>query len=176
MFQEADKRYNSSIFAGETIVGELGTQLLSEIIASLYYPKAPYLFHMIEPGILGKIYESFLTECLMIEEGEPVLTAKGAYRYRSVVSTPEEIVKYMVKAALEPYCKGRTPQEILMLRIADIACGSGVFLEEAYQYLVDHCVEWYLQKQPDHLLERSGGKKKLPFEEKRRSLKAAFTE
>ncbi len=174
VFQEADKRYNSSIFAGETIVGELGTQLLSEIIASLYYPKAPYLFHMIEPGILGKIYESFLTECLMIEEGEPVLTAKGAYRYRSVVSTPEEIVKYMVKAALEPYCKGRTPQEILTLRVADIACGSGVFLEEAYQYLVDHCVEWYLQKQPDHLLERSGGKKKLPFEEKKAILKSCI--
>lgn len=167
VFQEADKRYNSKLFAGDSILHDLDPDIVYRMIQALYYPQTPYLFHMIEPGILGKIYEAFLTECLILEQGQIVWTAKGAYRYRSVVSTPTEIVKYMVKTALEPYCAGKTPQEILTLRVADIACGSGVFLEEAYQYLADYCVEWYLAHEPDYLLEQSNGKKKLPFEDKK---------
>lgn len=167
LFQEADRRYNSGLFEQNDILSDLDTDIICDIISALYYPKNPYLFHMIEPCILGKIYESFLTECLIAQQGNVLLTAKGAYRYRSVVSTPTEIVKYMVKTALEPYCSARTPKEILSLRIADIACGSGVFLEEAYQYLTDYCVEWYLQHEPDVLQEQGSGKKKLPFEEKK---------
>ncbi|MDE7311033.1 MAG: Eco57I restriction-modification methylase domain-containing protein [Eubacterium sp.] len=167
VFKEADKRYDSKIFAGDTIVSDLDPEIIFSMILSLYYPQAPYLFHMIEPGILGKIYEAFLTECLILENGRVVLSAKGAYKYRSVVSTPTEIVKYMVKEALEPYCIGKTPKEICALRVADIACGSGVFLEEAYQYLVDYCVEWYLAHQPEVLLEMENGRKKLPLADKR---------
>lgn len=170
IFQEADKRYNSKLFAqdaADTILFDLDVNIIHKIIQALYYPQNPYMFHMIEPGILGKIYESFLTECLIAEQGQVALTAKGAYRYRSVVSTPTEIVKYMVKMALEPHCAGKTPQQIRSLKIADIACGSGVFLEEAYQYLIDYCVQWYLKNRPDALSEQSNGKKKLPFEEKK---------
>lgn len=167
VFQEADKRYNSKLFAGDSIIPDLDPDIVYRMIQALYYPQTPYLFHIIEPGILGKIYEAFLTECLILEQGQIALTAKGAYRFRSVVSTPTEIVKYMVKTALEPYCAGKTPKEILTLRIADIACGSGVFLEEAYQYLVDYCVEWYLEHEPDDLLEQSNGSKKLSFEHKK---------
>ena len=109
----------------------------------MYYPKTPYMFTIIEPSILGKIYESFLAESLVLQDGKIALAQKKEYLYKSVVSTPVEIVKYMVKNTLEPLCKGKTPPEILSLRIADIACGSGIFLEEAYQYLVDFCTEWY---------------------------------
>ena len=41
---------------------------------------------------------------------------------RTIISV--EIVRYMVKNTLEPLCKGKMPQEILRLKIADIACGS----------------------------------------------------
>lgn len=76
----------------------------------------------------------------------------------------------MVKNTLEPICNGKSPKEILNMRIADISCGSGVFLEEAYQFLVDYCVEWYSINDPKHLIELSNGKKKLPFAEKKNIL------
>ena len=50
------------------------------------------MFNIIEPGILGKIYESFLTESLIERENHIILAAKKEYKYRSVVSTPVEIV------------------------------------------------------------------------------------
>lgn len=67
------------------------------MIEMLYYPKTPYLFNIIEPSVLGKIYESFLAESLIISGGEVLLAKKNEYKNRSVVSTPVEIVKYMVK-------------------------------------------------------------------------------
>lgn len=167
VFKEVDKKYNSKLFAGDNIIFDLNNDIIFNMIFSLYYPKTPYMFNIIEPGILGKIYESFLTESLVERDDHIILAAKKEYKYRSVVSTPVEIVKYMVKNTLAPICEKKTPEEIKDIQIADIACGSGIFLEEAYQFFVDYCTEWYMQHDPKHLLELSNGKKKLPLTDKR---------
>lgn len=152
-FREADKKYNSGLFKGENPIFDLSADVIFDMIEMLYYPKTPYLFNIIEPSVLGKIYESFLAESLTISGGEILLAKKNEYKNRSVVSTPVEIVKYMVKNTLDPICKGKSPKDIVDLRIADIACGSGVFLEEAYQFIIDYCEKWYLENNPDYLLE-----------------------
>lgn len=152
-FREADKKYNSGLFKGENPIFDLSADVIFDMIEMLYYPKTPYLFNIIEPSVLGKIYESFLAESLTISGGEVLLAKKNEYKNRSVVSTPVEIVKYMVKNTLDPICKGKSPKDIAELRIADIACGSGVFLEEAYQFIIDYCEKWYLENNPDYLLE-----------------------
>lgn len=169
-FKEADKRYNSGLFKGQNPIFDLNSDIIFEMIESLYYPKTPYLFTIIEPSILGKIYEAFLVESLVVSDNEICLAKKNEYKYKSVVSTPFEIVKYMVKNTLEPVCAGKTPEEICKLRITDIACGSGVFLEEAYQFLIDYCVKWYEDNNVAYLLEMSGGKRKLPLQDKKRIL------
>lgn len=166
-FKEADKRYNSGLFKNDSPILDLNCDIIFEMISSLYYPKSPYLFTIIEPNILGKIYELFLAESLVVENDEIVLAKKKEYTYKSVVSTPVEIVRYMVKNTLEPLCKGKKPEDILALKIADIACGSGVFLEEAYQYLVDYCTEWYKNNDKGHLLIVEDGFEKLPLVDKK---------
>jgi len=170
VFKEADKRYNSGLFKGDNVILDLDNDIIFEIIMSLYYPQTPYLFNIIEPSILGKIYEAFLTECLIVKDGSAELAHKNEYKYKSVVSTPTEIVKYMVKNTLEAICKEKKPSELLELRVVDIACGSGIFLEEAYQYFVDCCTQWYVVNQPEYLLEMSNGKLKLPMNDKKRIL------
>lgn len=146
----------------------MNNHIIIEIIESLYYPKSPYLFNIIEPNLLGKIYEVFLTERLSLAEtGDIILSKKKECLNRSVVTTPTEIVKYMVFKTLSKLCEDKTPDEIKQLRIADISCGSGIFLEEAYNFLIQYCVEWFQKNQPDHLIELSGGRKKLPLEDKK---------
>ena len=67
------------------------------MIEGLYYPQSPYLFNIIEPNLLGKIYEIFLTEQLVLLENNTIgLGKKKDCQNRSVVTTPTEIVKYMV--------------------------------------------------------------------------------
>lgn len=170
VFKEADKRYDSGLFSGGNPIFDLSSDIIFEMIESLYYPVTPYLFTMIEPSLLGKIYEAFLAESLVLRDGRICLAQKKEYVYKSVVSTPIEIVKYMVKAALTPMCIGKTPNEILDIKIADIACGSGIFLEEAYQFLIDYCLEWYEKNDVRHLIELENGKKKLPLAEKKEIL------
>ncbi|MCQ4636723.1 Eco57I restriction-modification methylase domain-containing protein [Anaerovorax odorimutans] len=167
LFREVDKRYNSGLFSGETIIFDLSNEITFGMILSLYYPQSPYLFNIIEPEILGKIYEAFLAESLILEDGQIALSAKKEYKYRSVVSTPVEIVKYMVKNTLQPVCQGKTPEEVKELQIADIACGSGVFLEETYQFLIDYCAAWYAEHKPEYLIELSNGRRKLPLTDKK---------
>ena len=130
LFREADKRYNSGMFSGENIIFDLNNTVIVEMIEGLYYPQSPYMFNIIEPNMLGKIYELFLTEQLiLLNNGTIGLAKKKDCANRSVVTTPTEIVKYMVEKSLSNVCKGKSPEEICNLRIADIACGSGVYLE-----------------------------------------------
>lgn len=170
MFKAADKRYNSGLFAGNQIIFDLNNEVIEGIIEGLYYPQSPYLFNIIAPNMLGRMYEMFLTEELTVSGNQIVLQEKKDCKNRSVVTTPDEIVRYMVNKTLEGLCAGKSPEEIKRLRIADIACGSGIFLEEAFSCLQEYCVDWYLKNNKEHLEPISGGKYKLPLEEKRELL------
>ncbi len=169
LFRTADHRYNSGMFSGEDIFFDLSSAVISDIIKGLYYPQSPYLFNIIEPNLLGKIYEMFLTERLVLLDDNTVgLGRKKDCLNRSVVTTPTEIVKYMVEKTLSKACEGKSPDDILNLRVADIACGSGVFLEEAFDYLQSYCVQQYIAAgKQNHLLEIGNGRYKLPLEEKK---------
>ena len=169
LFRAADRRYNSGMFSGDDIVFDLSSQVISDIIIGLYYPQSPYLFNIIEPNLLGKIYEVFLTEQLtMLPNGTIGLSKKKDYANRSVVTTPTEIVRYMVEKTLSRVCKGKTPDEILGLHIADIACGSGIYLEESFGFLQNYCVQYYLDAgNQDHLIDIGNGRYKLPLAEKK---------
>lgn len=172
LFRSADQRYNSGMFSGDDIIFDLSCNVITDMIEGLYYPQSPYLFNIIEPHLLGKIYEMFLTEQLvLLENGTIGLQQKKECLNRSVVTTPTEIVKYMVEKTLSKVCAGKTPAKLLDLRIADIACGSGVFLEEAFSYLQNYCVQWYLAAgQKEHLEETGINLYKLPLDEKKKLL------
>lgn len=169
LFRTADQRYNSGLFSGEGVVFDLSNQVIENMIEALYYPQSPYMFNIIEPNLLGKIYEVFLTEQLtLLSNGTIGLSKKKDYANRSVVTTPIEIVRYMVDKALSKACHGKTPEDILHLRIADIACGSGVFLEEAFGYLQNYCVQYYISAGCfDQLIEIGNQRYKLPLQMKK---------
>lgn len=169
LFRSADRRYNSGMFSGDDIIFDLSCEVITDMIEGLYYPQSPYLFNIIEPNLLGKIYEVFLTEQLVLLDDNTIgLGKKKDCQNRSVVTTPTEIVKYMVEKTLANVCAGKTPTEILNIKIADIACGSGIFLEEVFDYLQDYCIQWYVNAgQTEHLVEIGVDLYKLPLEEKK---------
>ena len=174
LFRAADKRYNSGMFSGDGIVFDLNSSVITKMIEGLYYPQSPFMFNIIEPNMLGKIYEMFLTEQLVLDGNSIKLGKKKDCVNRSVVTTPTEIVKYMVEKTMSLLCDGKTPDELKALRIADIACGSGVYLEEAFDFLQKYCVTWYLKNEPEHLVELGNGNYKLPLEEKKELLSSCI--
>ncbi|MEY7999137.1 N-6 DNA methylase [Clostridium sp. Mt-5] len=175
LFIEADKKYNSGLFRSKYIIFDLNSKIIKEIIEELYYPQSPYEFKLIGSNLLGQVYEIFLADRLVVDSSgfmklENKARTKNRNVNRAIVTTPIEIVRYMVKKSLEPLIKGKSPDKILNLKIVDVACGSGIFLIEIFDYIIKYCVEWYKTNDIAYLITVENGEYKLPLEEKKQIL------
>jgi len=168
LFKKADKRYNADLFNGEHIALDLNINTVCQMIKALYYPTSPYAFNIIESSLLGQIYEMFLVKHLVLNaDGKIALEEKKSNKNRDLVTTRVEIVKYMVEKSLGPLLNNKNPSELMKLSIADISCGSGNFLVETFGYILDYCIDWYKNNEPESLLYLGGDKYKLPIAEKK---------
>lgn len=178
-FRKADQRYNSGLFdfIEDTLSMrvDIGADVLIAIFRELYFPNSPYDFTVVESSVLGEIYEQFLARELIVGaagvelEPKPEVAASDG-----VVSTPRGVVDRIVDKALGPLVEGRTPAEISSVTVADIACGSGVFLLSAYEYLLGHCLEWYVadgfQNHPERVYDAGANSFRLTITERKRIL------
>jgi len=169
IFTRADEKYNSGLFHFEdeknrneepdkiTPAISIDDKVLKEIIKNLYYPDSPYEFSVLPSDILGHVYEQFLGKVIrltaghraVVEEKPEVKKAGGVYY------TPTYIVDYIVnntlgkkleeiEAKIKPGNDAsikKALKEASELKVLDPACGSGSFLIDAYQYLLD----WHLK-------------------------------
>ena len=167
LFRQADARYNSGLFhfAAEgdrpetpdawTLGLAIDDKPLREILRGLYYPDSPYEFAVLPADILGQVYEQFLGQVIRLTAGHrAVVEAKPEVKKAGgVFYTPTFIVRVIVRRTVGPLLAGKTVREVAgtrgrpPVRIADIACGSGTFLLEVYQHLLD----WYLAQYVAHL-------------------------
>ncbi|MBP9023806.1 MAG: N-6 DNA methylase, partial [Spirochaetes bacterium] len=152
VFRNLDNVYNGLLFK-KHFSEELNVddKALKDIIKNMCYPVSPFQFDVIEPEILGRIYEKFLGSKIRlteshqakVEEKMEVRKAGGVYY------TPEYIVDYIVKNTVGKKIEGLTPEEIKKIKIVDPACGSGSFLLGAYSYILDYHFKWYSQNKKD---------------------------
>jgi hypothetical protein len=171
-FQEADKRYNSGLFDQllKNKIIENISSIFWVIIKQLYYPESPYSFSVFSSDILGRIYEIFLSEKLAIQNGMVELVKKPESIDRDIVTTPTFIINDILRNTVLPKCNNKTDKEILQLKFADIACGSGAFLLELFQLLNDILIDYYLKNNKSKLIQTNINTYKLPFEIKREIL------
>ena len=186
---KADDKYNSGLFHFHheenmpenvdtfTLNLTIDDAVFKEIFKNLYYPNCPYEFSVINPHILGSIYERFLGSVIRLTKGhqakvelkDEVKKAGGVYY------TPQYIVRYIVENTVGKLVEGKTPAQISKIRILDPACGSGSFLLGAYQYLLEYHARYYSQmdKPPKNVLFKDHATKtlRLTIDEKKRILK-----
>ena len=164
IFEDADAKYNSGLFyfkaekgrrelPDEITLGlEVDDKLLRDLLKGLYYPESPYEFTVISSEILGHVYEQFLGKVIRLTAGhhavvedKPEVKKAGGVYY-----TPTYIVDYIVRQTVGKLVDNKTPKQIAKLRILDPACGSGSFLINAYQFLLDWHHDWYLAHKPEN--------------------------
>jgi len=172
----------------------LGYDTLKCMIDKLTASDRPHQFSALPAGILGQIYERFLTKKLhLIADRRIVVEEQTSPRKtRGIYYTPTHIVDYIVAHTVGELTGGtttdkpvsasteersavarRVPNHRLRLRVVDPACGSGTFLISAYQYLLD----WYRTRCPadgaeKHLRElyQAGDSRELTIDERRNIL------
>ncbi|WP_435675596.1 Eco57I restriction-modification methylase domain-containing protein [Polaribacter sp.] len=171
-FKEADKKYNAGLF-GQPLTDKVISDSSSAfwiIIKDLYFPESTYSFSVFASDILGNIYEIFLGEQLIVENGEISLQKKPENIDRDIVTTPTFIIQDILRQTVLEYCKNKSDKEILNSSFADIACGSGAFLLEIYQLLQDILVDYYLANDKSKLIQTTVKTFKLPYSIKREVL------
>lgn len=157
LFKKADDRYNSGLFhlngaPTDPRLDSIGLALqvsdeaLRTIIGRLYYPE-PYEFSVMPADILGRIYEQFLGERIVVREDRSVeIELKPEYRRASgVYYTPTPVVDFIVHETLGRLLDGHDPASLKKqgFALVDPASGSGSFLIAAYKYLLDwHRDHW----------------------------------
>lgn len=171
-FKAADSRYNSGLFEeklSDEIVGNVSSSFWS-IIRELYFPQSPYSFAVLSSDILGKIYEIFLSQRLAVVDGQLSIVNKPENEDRDIVTTPNFIVREILRQTVKDNLAHLTDNQILNLRCADIACGSGAFLLETFQLLCDALVDFYTENDRSKLIQIDINTYKLKFEVKRNVL------
>jgi hypothetical protein len=155
IYKDADNRYNSGLFHFRKEKGRneepddlslrvsFSDKPLREIITGLYPPVSPYAFDALSADMLGQVYERFLTKTIVLRGKDVQVVEKREDRKEAgIYYTPTYVVDYIVQKVLAPHFEGKTPKEVEGVRVLDPACGSGSFLIQAYQWLLD----WYLER------------------------------
>lgn len=181
ILRRADEFYDSGLFAlldDQRLGIRISDKTLAGIIQELYYPQSPYTFAVVKTEVLGEIYEQFLGEVITVEGGKVEIVSKPEVRESGgVVPTPSYIADRIVERTLGPAIAGKSPAALAEFTVADICCGSGIFLLSAYEFLLGHYLSWYVDDDPTkyagrQIYEAGAGLWRLTFEEKRRILLA----
>lgn len=168
-FAAADEKYDSGLFHYlDDAPWKVSDYLLVNIFQDLYYPESSYDFNVVQPHVIGRVYEQFLGERVVIEDErvrfEPTPEAVDS---NGVVPTPKDITDAIVANALH----GAT----FPCRVADICCGSGNFLLSAYEFLASKELSRVISEGDTsiELIEKPSGPD-LPFWRKRQILTDAI--
>ena len=150
LFTVADQKYDSGLFE---ILEEdqitVSDDILLDIFCNLYYPNNSYEFSVVDPFIIGQIYELFLDEKLKIADDGIVTVVQKPESVDSqgAVNTPKNITDIIIEHSLARIYEGKNMSEVQNVRIADICCGSGNFLLSAFEYIVNHNIDWLIQNE-----------------------------
>lgn len=159
-FRRADEKFNSGLFHFSKERGRsrhdsltpdliIPDAILQNFINRLYWPEGPYSFAVFPPDVLGQVYEQFLGKVIKLEgtsqaivEDKPEVRKAGGVFY-----TPTHVVRHIIQNTLGVRLLAESVDTIARngLRICDPSCGSGSFLIEVYQLLLDWHLEQYLQ-------------------------------
>ena len=138
--------YDGHLFNRINAIHEItvSNQVFDLLLQYLYYP-SPYRFDVIPTKLLSDIYEIFLSKKLIIGADGVKDEIKSEYlKTKGAVSTPQYIVQEIIKRTIQ---RNRLIaggiENLLSIKTLDIACGSGVFAIEAYDYIEDIFRELY---------------------------------
>lgn len=141
-FRDYDAKYNGYLYKphfSEEL--KVDGSVLADFTRTLYPPDGPWDFAAIGDDILGTVYERFLGNTIVVKHGQASVEEKLEVRHAGgVYYTPRFVVDSIIRRVIGPKITGKTPADVLDVKILDPACGSGSFLVAALQYLFYYCL------------------------------------
>ncbi|MCQ2336894.1 MAG: N-6 DNA methylase [Paludibacteraceae bacterium] len=115
----------------------IDNEVFESLLNNLYYP-SPYRFDVIPLKTLSDIYDLFLGYQLVVKGGKVSDELKSEFKKSNgAITTPEHLVNQVIESTMPSnVISNLSIEQCFKLKIIDIACGSGVFLVGAYDYLI----------------------------------------
>ena len=143
LFKKLSKDFNGDMFPDveeeEKVVAPNHLKMIQDLLygdagvqKNLFF--FSYSFNIIPLDLISSIYEEFYHASSSDEEKKKKVREDGAYY------TPSVLAEFVVSRVLTPDVLAQTP------RVLDPACGSGIFLVEAFRRIIRY--EWHKKKQP----------------------------
>jgi hypothetical protein len=118
--------------------------------------------------LLGAVRTDLRGHPFVVLDGGLLVAETPSRKNAGAHYTPKFLAEEVVLHALEPLCfdpgphqtpdestwRLRSSDDLLSLKVADIACGSGAFLVAAARYLADRLVEAWMREDPDNALRK----------------------
>jgi type I restriction-modification system DNA methylase subunit len=164
------------IFQGHRLLVE--NEIALQLLRSLRYVKRRgelqrIDFRSFDVELIGRVYEALLDYTFGRDSRDHLCLVKGHARTTSGAHyTPRCLTERTVQYALEPLVyfgaaegkprdkwKVRSADELLALKVCDIACGSGAFLMQTCRYLSEKLVEAWNAAPDDGTLPRDDGER-----------------
>lgn len=131
LFKEYDEVYDSKLFTYDELNSQRRHECERAEIDNATYHKIlketydkdniyTYQFNEIDADILGSMYEMYIGRI------------QSTRKEQGIYYTPKYIVKYIVKNTLGTLLKTKKLEETEKIKVLDMACGSGSFLQEAF--------------------------------------------
>lgn len=178
IFRKADQKYDSGLFELLEENINISDNTLIDIFKDLYYPNSSYDFSVVDSFLIGQIYEIFLEEEIIIENGKVSIKPKFEIEdSQGIVTTPKYIADNIIRESFEAKLKIKNIDQLKNIRIADICCGSGIFLISAYELLIQYYIEALVKENLENniiegnIIISSNNVLKLSYEMKRNILK-----
>ncbi|MCP4157518.1 MAG: N-6 DNA methylase, partial [bacterium] len=137
MFRDVDEE--------EVVVGQVHLTLIQDLLfgdsgaqKKLFFYS--YHFDIIPLDLISSIYEEFYHAPAVDPKKKNNAGKKSKQRQDGAYYTPPVLVEFLLSRVLTPAVLANAP------RILDPACGSGIFLVEAFRRIVRY--EWHKNKQP----------------------------
>jgi len=143
LFKKLAQDFNGDMFPDvdeeEQVVGQKHLRKIQDLLygdvgiqKKLFFYS--YRFDIIPLDLISSIYEEFYHGSASDDEKKSKVRQDGAYY------TPPVLAEFVLSRVLTPDVLKKTP------RIMDPACGSGIFIVEAFRRIVRY--EWHRKKQP----------------------------
>lgn len=159
LFAHFRQHFDSELFA-PSLVDQLplDDSTLRGMIAKFYEPAVIPIkldFSLIDPDLMGKLYEQHLRWRIsilarpqkeMLIGPSRTIAISPALRTQGIYYTPRWLVNYVVEHTLGEWLRRRRPTYWTDVKVLDLACGSGAFLQRAYEELLLYFESRYKQQ------------------------------
>ena len=139
VFSRSDSKYDSGLFEIlEPNEPTLSNETIKEVLNDLYYPNGSYDFNVIDASVISQIYDLFLCEEAIIEDGKVRIVLKDDVAdFTGAVCTPGHIAESIVSEVMASLLEEKPDRDWSNLRIIDMCCGSGIFLLFSFEQLLE---------------------------------------